>query len=74
MIELPFAMETMRYDLRKNDWNCYWSVIDVFTGQPIVVDGLAVDCLTNEEANYMVDLMNRQDWLEPKAPDLPERS
>jgi hypothetical protein len=20
VIELPFAMETMRYDLRKNDW------------------------------------------------------
>jgi hypothetical protein len=57
----------MRYDLKKNDWNSYWSVIDVFTGQPVVVDGLVVDCLTDEEAKYMVDLMNLQDLLHRKA-------
>jgi hypothetical protein len=60
-------METMRYDFKKNCWNSYWSVIDVFTGQPVVVDRLVVDCLTHEEANYMVDLMNLQDLLHRKA-------
>jgi hypothetical protein len=60
-------MATLRYDVKKNEHNSYWSVIDVFTGQPIVVDGLVVDCLTDEEVKYMVDLMNLQDLLHRKA-------
>ncbi|MBB3458645.1 hypothetical protein FHT86_006971 [Rhizobium sp. BK313] len=60
-------METIRYGLRQNDLNSYWSVIDVFTGQAVVVDGLLVDCLTNEEADYLVDLMNLQDVLHRKG-------
>ncbi|NTH16457.1 hypothetical protein G6L99_30535 [Agrobacterium rhizogenes] len=57
----------MRYYLRKNHWNSYWSVIDIFTGRPAIVDGFAADCLTDEEANYMVDLMNLQDLVHENA-------
>ncbi|MBB3571824.1 hypothetical protein [Rhizobium sp. BK491] len=58
----------MRYRLRKNYWNSYWSVIDLRTGRPTIVDGFAADCLTDEEANYMVDLMNLQELPHGNAP------
>lgn len=67
-------MKPGRYHRKKNDWNRYWTVIDVFTGQAVVVDGLVVDCLTDEEADYLVDLMNLQDMLHRKGLELPERS
>jgi len=60
-------MEIMRYCLRKNYWNSYWSVIDLRTVRATVVDGFAADCLTDEEANYMVDLMNLQELLHGNA-------
>jgi len=63
-------MKPGRYHCRKNDWNRYWTVIDVFTGQTVVVDGLVVDCLTDEEADYLVDLMNLQDMLHRKGLEL----
>jgi|AraplaF_Cvi_mTSA_1032040.scaffolds.fasta_scaffold24030_1 hypothetical protein len=63
-------MKPGRYHRRKNDWNRYWTVIDVFTGQTVVVDGLVVDCLTDEEADYLVDLMNLQDMLHRKGLEL----
>ena len=63
-------MKPGRYHRKKNEWNRYWSVIDVFTGQTVVVDGLVVDCLTDEEADYLVDLMNLQDMLHRKGLEL----
>ena len=63
-------MKPGRYHRKKNDWNRYWTVIDVFTGQAVVVDGLVVDCLTDEEADYLVDLMNLQDMLHRKGLEL----
>ncbi|MFS8056079.1 hypothetical protein QD357_25115 [Rhizobium sp. BR 317] len=48
-------MITLRYELKKNDWNGYWSINDVFTGQPVVVDGHVVDCLTKDEAEYLME-------------------
>ena len=67
-------MKPGRCHRKKNDWNRYWSVIDMFTGQTVVVDGLVVDCLTDEEADYLVDLMNLQDMLRRKGLELPDRS
>ncbi|WFU07439.1 hypothetical protein QA648_36535 (plasmid) [Rhizobium sp. CB3171] len=59
-------MITLRYELKKNNWNGYWSINDVFTGQPVVVDGHAVD-LTKDEAEYLIDLLNVQDLIQRNA-------
>lgn len=43
------------------------SAIDAFTGKAVVIDTLAVDYLTSEEANDLVALMNLQDLLHRKG-------
>lgn len=49
----------LRYDMRPNedDSGC-WTVYDIFTGQPAVVNGTTMDALDAEEADDLVDLLN----------------
>jgi hypothetical protein len=54
-------MGHLRYQLAKNERNPYWSVNDIFTGQPVVINGVTSDRLTAEEADDMVDLLNLRD-------------
>ncbi|WP_200950850.1 hypothetical protein [Rhizobium sp. Root1220] len=38
-----------------------WSVADIFTGHPVVVDDVPLDFMTTDEVDDMVDLMNGRD-------------
>lgn len=50
-----------RFNARKNeDGTDYWSVYDLFTGLPAVVNGTTLDALGMEEADDLVDLLNAQ--------------
>ena len=60
-------MATLRYDVKKNEHNSYWTVVDVRTGEPVVIHGVLVGCLTAEEADYMVDLLNRHELIRKGA-------
>ncbi len=51
-------MATLRYSARKNDRDEYWSVIDIFTGQPTVYKDILLDCLDFDEVDDMVDCLN----------------
>ncbi|ASW06269.1 hypothetical protein [Rhizobium sp. 11515TR] len=49
------------YDLRPNsDGSDYWTVYDIFTGQPAIVNGTIMDALEMEEADDLVDLLNAE--------------
>ncbi|WP_454850487.1 hypothetical protein [Rhizobium binxianense] len=47
------------YAMRRNV-NGYWTVYDVFTGQRAIVEDVPLDMLEMEEADDMVDLLNRE--------------
>jgi len=51
-------MAAERYSRRKN-LNIYWTVFDKVVGQPAVINGFVMDMLTAEEADSLVDLLNR---------------
>lgn len=53
-------MATQRFALRENT-NGYWTVYDVFTGQPVIVRGVAMDRLLRNGARDMVDFLNYKD-------------
>ncbi|SCW37943.1 hypothetical protein SAMN02927900_01178 [Rhizobium mongolense subsp. loessense] len=53
-------MATARYSHRKN-LNIYWTVVDAVTGQAVVIDGVVMDMLTEEDAEELVDRLNRKD-------------
>jgi hydrogenase maturation factor len=53
-------METDRYGLRKN-LNIYWTVTDAVTGQAVIIDGVVMDMLTEEEAEELVERLNRKE-------------
>ena len=53
-------MATQRFDLREST-NGYWTVYDVFTGQPVIVRGVAMDRLLRDGASDMVGFLNYQD-------------
>jgi hypothetical protein len=49
------------FNARKNeDGTDYWTVYDVSTGLPAVVNGTTLDALGMEEADDLVDLLNAQ--------------
>ncbi len=50
----------VRYDIRKNDHDDYWTVFDIFTGFAAEVNGNLMDALEMGEADDMVDLLNKQ--------------
>ncbi|WP_244447968.1 hypothetical protein [Neorhizobium vignae] len=50
-----------RFSARKNeDGTDYWTVYDVSTGLPAVVNGTTLDALGMEEADDLADLLNAQ--------------
>ncbi|WP_027687391.1 hypothetical protein [Rhizobium leguminosarum] len=51
-------MAAQRYSRCKN-LNIYWTVFDKVIGQPAIIDGFVMDMLTAEEADNLVDLLNR---------------
>ena len=51
-------MASQRYSRCKN-LNIYWTVFDKVSGQAAIIDGFVMDMLTAEEANKLVDLLNR---------------
>jgi len=44
-------MPNLRYSARKNDRDEYWSVIDIFTGQPTFYKDIQLDCLDFDEVD-----------------------
>ncbi|QPI25902.1 hypothetical protein I0J99_01315 [Sinorhizobium meliloti] len=50
-------MATQRYDVRKNE-DEYWSVIDIFTGEPAWFHGVELRCLEVDEIDGLVDWLN----------------
>jgi hypothetical protein len=51
---------TDRYGRRKNPNNdC--TVVDAVTGQPVVIDGVVMDMLTEVEADELVERLNRNE-------------
>jgi hypothetical protein len=51
-------MTTLRYSARKNNRDEYWSVIDIFTGQPAFYKDILLDCLDFDEVDDMVHCLN----------------
>ncbi|MFL5010653.1 MULTISPECIES: hypothetical protein [Rhizobium] len=51
-------MPAQRYSRCKN-LNIYWTVLDKVMGQAVTIDGFVMDMLTAEEADNLVDLLNR---------------
>ncbi len=49
-----------RYDIRK-EADETWTVIDVFTGLPVLIDGRSMVKLEMDEADDIVDLLNLAD-------------
>lgn len=49
-----------RYDIRR-EADTTWTVIDVFTGHPVLIDDLPMVKLEMEEADDVVDLLNLAD-------------
>jgi hypothetical protein len=49
-----------RYELQKTR-DGEWDVIDVFTGQPVVEQGVTMSDMSREEADDLVDLLNYRD-------------
>lgn len=47
-----------RYDIRNEPHLGGWTVFDIFTGWPAVVDGVAQTGLDMEQADDLVDLLN----------------
>lgn len=50
-------MVTLRYSVGKNE-DEYWSVIDIFTGQPAWFHGVELRCLEVDEVDDLVDCLN----------------
>ncbi|WP_438270181.1 hypothetical protein [Rhizobium mongolense] len=57
-------MATARYRHRKN-LNIYWTVVDAVTGQAVVIDGVVMDMLTEEDAEELVERLNRDEQGKP---------
>ncbi|OMQ33896.1 hypothetical protein [Ensifer sp. 1H6] len=55
-------MATQRFDL-KVEANNVWTVIDVFTGQPVVLDGYLMSHLPRDEADDLLDILNLKDAM-----------
>ena len=49
----------IRYGMRENADDGFWTVFDVFTGQPALINDTEMNMLEMEEADDLVDLLNR---------------
>lgn len=48
----------VRYLVRKNRRDQFWSVIDIFTGQPAWFADIELNCLDLEEVDELIDCLN----------------
>jgi hypothetical protein len=51
-------METLRFDVRKNENDEFWSVIDLFTGQAAWYEGIELNRLDFDEAHDLIACLN----------------
>lgn len=51
---------TQRYDIRKED-DGKWTVFDIFTGFPAVIDGLEAKDFEAEQADDLLEMLNTAD-------------
>ena len=59
---MTITRQTLRYHAAASRvYAGTWTVIDIFTGLPIVVGGIVMDCLSAEHVNEMVDELNYED-------------
>ncbi|WP_077960901.1 hypothetical protein [Ensifer adhaerens] len=65
-------MATLRYGL-KVEANNVWAVIDVFTGQTVVLDGCLMSNLPRDEADDLLDLLNLKDGIRRGTIKVPRR-
>lgn len=50
----------IRYNMRKNATGKYWTVYDIFSGMPAILDGVALERCEMDEADDLADLLNIQ--------------
>ncbi|MEV4608840.1 hypothetical protein MRBLMR1_003903 [Neorhizobium sp. LMR1-1-1.1] len=59
---MTITRQTLRYHAAASRaYADTWTVIDIFTGLPIVVGGVVMDCLSADQVNEMVDELNYED-------------
>lgn len=50
-----------RYDMRPSENRLgFWTVYDIFTGEPAVVNDTVMDALDMDDADDLVDLLNSE--------------
>lgn len=59
---MTITRQTLRYQAAASRvYADSWTVIDIFTGLPIVVGGIVMDGFSAEQVNEMVDELNHED-------------
>ncbi|MCY1243537.1 hypothetical protein D9M68_258490 [compost metagenome] len=66
-------MATLRYGL-KVEANNVWAVVDVFTGQPVVLHGSLLSNLPRDEADDLLDILNLKDGIRRGTIKVPPRA
>ena len=57
---MPTTKPDNRYSIRKNMGDEWWTVYDIFTGDPAKVNGTLLTRCEMEEADDLVDLLNAE--------------
>lgn len=58
-LAITITRQTLRYHAAASRvYTDTWTVVDIFTGLPIVIGGIVMDCLSAEQVNEMVDELN----------------
>ena len=58
-VSTPVAGTLLRHDMQPDRTG--WTVYDVLEGRPVCLGGVSLVSLSFEEANELVDVLNRQD-------------
>ena len=58
-------MSSVRYAIRKNTDNQYWTVYEIETGDPAYIDDMPMDRLDEFEAQQALELINT-DLIHPQ--------
>jgi hypothetical protein len=59
---MTITRQTLRYQAAASlVYADAWTVLDIFTGLPIVVGGIVMDGLSDEQVNELVDELNHED-------------
>jgi hypothetical protein len=60
---MTVTRQTLRYQAAPSRvYSEAWALIDIFTGLPIVVGGIIMEGLSDEQVNEMVDELNYEDF------------